>query len=119
MAAAGWGRIVTTGSAVTLHPRIRNLACISSRAAVHGFIKALANELGDKGIAVNASASPVVKTEGFSERRSAGGPTADDMMDDRGAAHIGPSLSGCCQTGRAGGLPEVGGTGRSGGSTCV
>jgi NAD(P)-dependent dehydrogenase (short-subunit alcohol dehydrogenase family) len=81
MAATGWGRIVATGSAVTLHPQTRDLAYISSKGAVHGVVKALANELGDRGITVNAIAPTVVKTEGFAERLPAGGPSADDMME--------------------------------------
>ena len=64
MAEAGWGRIVATGSAVTLHPQTRDLAYITSKAAVHGVVKALANELGGSGITVNAIAPTVVKTEG-------------------------------------------------------
>jgi NAD(P)-dependent dehydrogenase (short-subunit alcohol dehydrogenase family) len=81
MAAAGWGRIVTTGSAVTLHPQTRDLAYISSKGAVHAVTKALANELGDKGITVNSIAPTVVKTEGFVERLPSAGPSADEMMD--------------------------------------
>lgn len=81
MAAAGWGRIVATGSAVTLHPQTRDLAYIASKAAVHGVVKALANELGDKGITVNAIAPTVVKTEGFVERLPKDGPSADEMME--------------------------------------
>jgi NAD(P)-dependent dehydrogenase (short-subunit alcohol dehydrogenase family) len=81
MAAAGWGRIVATGSAVTLHPQTRDLAYITSKAAVHGLVKALANELGGQGITVNAIAPTVVKTPGFADRLPKGGATADDMMD--------------------------------------
>jgi NAD(P)-dependent dehydrogenase (short-subunit alcohol dehydrogenase family) len=81
MTAAGWGRIVATGSAVTLHPQTRDLAYISSKSAVHGVVKALANDLGDRGITVNAIAPTVVKTEGFAERLPASGPSADDMME--------------------------------------
>ena len=81
MAAAGWGRIVTTGSAVTLHPQTRDLAYIASKGSVHGVTKALANELGDRGITVNAIAPTVVKTEGFAERLSVGGPSAEAMME--------------------------------------
>lgn len=81
MAAAGWGRIVTTGSAVTLHPQTRDLAYIASKASVHGVTKALANELGDRGITVNSLAPTVVKTEGFAQRLPARGPSADEMME--------------------------------------
>jgi NAD(P)-dependent dehydrogenase (short-subunit alcohol dehydrogenase family) len=81
MIEAGWGRIVATGSAVTLHPQTQDLAYIVSKSGVHGVVKALANELGAKGITVNALAPTVVKTEGFAERLPAGGPTADEMMN--------------------------------------
>jgi NAD(P)-dependent dehydrogenase (short-subunit alcohol dehydrogenase family) len=81
MAQAGWGRIVATGSAVTLHPQTRDLAYIASKGAVHGVIKALANELGDSGITVNAIGPTVVKTGGFAERLPPGGPSAEEMME--------------------------------------
>jgi NAD(P)-dependent dehydrogenase (short-subunit alcohol dehydrogenase family) len=81
MTAAGWGRIVTTGSGVTLSPETRDLAYISSKGSVHGVTRALANELGDKGITVNAIAPSVVKTEGFAERLPSKGPSADEIID--------------------------------------
>lgn len=81
MTSAGWGRIVTTGSAVTLHPQTRDLAYISSKGAVHAVTKALANELGDKGITVNSLAPTVVLTEGFAERLPQAGPSAEEMIE--------------------------------------
>ena len=81
MTAAGWGRIVATGSAVTLHPQTRDLAYITSKAAIHGLVKALANDLGERGITVNAIAPTVVRTPGFADRLPGGAPTADQMMD--------------------------------------
>ena len=72
---------MATGSAVTLHPQTRDLAYIASKGAVHAVVKALANELGDEGITVNALAPTVVKTEGFAERLPPGGPSAEAMMD--------------------------------------
>lgn len=81
MAAAGWGRIVTTGSSVTLHPQTRDLAYITSKGSVHALTRALANELGDRGITVNAIAPTVVATEGFVARLPGDGPSADAMMD--------------------------------------
>ncbi|MCJ9749918.1 glucose 1-dehydrogenase [Neorhizobium sp. BETTINA12A] len=81
MAAAGWGRIVTTGSAVTLHPQTRDLAYIASKGAVHAVTKALANELADRGITVNSLAPTVVLTEGFAGRLPLDGPSADEMME--------------------------------------
>ena len=81
MAEAGWGRIVTTGSSSTLNPQNRDLAYMTSKSAVHGVTKALANELGDKGITVNSIAPTVVKTEGFDERLPSDGPSPDELME--------------------------------------
>lgn len=81
MSEGRWGRIVTTGSAVTLHPQTRDLAYISSKGSVHAVTKALANELGDRGITANSIAPTVVKTEGFAQRLPARGPSADEMME--------------------------------------
>jgi NAD(P)-dependent dehydrogenase (short-subunit alcohol dehydrogenase family) len=64
MKAAGWGRIVNTGSANTLLQG-RDLAYITSKGSVHALTRALANELGDSGITVNAIAPSVVATGGF------------------------------------------------------
>lgn len=80
MADAGWGRLVATGSSVTLHPQTRNLAYIVSKSGVHGVVKALANELSDKGITVNAVAPTVVPTPGFADSLPQGGPSADDAI---------------------------------------
>jgi len=79
MRAAGWGRIVNTGSANTLlHGK--DLAYLTSKAGVHGLTRALANELGDSGITVNAIAPSVVATEGFLGRARGSGPTADEVL---------------------------------------
>jgi NAD(P)-dependent dehydrogenase (short-subunit alcohol dehydrogenase family) len=79
MKAAGWGRIVNTGSANTLLQG-KDLAYLTSKASVHGLTRALANELGESGITVNAIAPSVVATEGFLGRVRTAGPTADEVL---------------------------------------
>lgn len=80
MAKAGWGRIVSTGSSITLSQQPKDLAYITSKGSIHALTRALANDLGDMGITVNALALTVVKTEGFVERLPSGGPSADEVM---------------------------------------
>ncbi len=79
MQAAGWGRIVNTGSANTLLQG-RDLAYMTSKGSVHALTRALANELGDSGITVNAIAPSVVATEGFLGRSRSAGPTAEEVL---------------------------------------
>jgi NAD(P)-dependent dehydrogenase (short-subunit alcohol dehydrogenase family) len=79
MKAAGWGRIVNTGSGNTLL-QVRDLAYLTSKGSVHALTRALANELGQSGITVNAIAPGVVATEGFLGRTRANGPTADEVL---------------------------------------
>ena len=80
MAAAGWGRIVTTGSANTLL-QVHDLAYMTSKGSVHALTRALANELGDRGITVNSIAPSVVWTEGFADRARDGGPDAKAILE--------------------------------------
>ncbi len=76
---AGWGRIINTGSANTLLQG-RDLAYMTSKGSVHALTRALANELGESGITVNAIAPSVVATEGFVSRARTAGPTADEVF---------------------------------------
>ncbi|WP_194891638.1 SDR family NAD(P)-dependent oxidoreductase [Catenulispora pinisilvae] len=79
MKAAGWGRVVNTGSANTLL-QTRDLAYVTSKGTVHALTRALANELGESGITVNAIAPSIVATEGFTGRSRPAGPSAQDVL---------------------------------------
>ena len=80
MTAAGWGRIVSTGSSVTLSQQQHDLAYVTSKGSIHALVRALANDLGETGITVNAIAPTIVKTEGLVARTPADGPPVDEIM---------------------------------------
>ncbi|MFJ9929985.1 SDR family NAD(P)-dependent oxidoreductase [Streptomyces misionensis] len=79
MRAAGWGRIVNTGSGITLTQN-RDLAYMTSKGTVHALTRALANELGESGITVNAIAPGLVATDGFLGRARTNGPSAEEVI---------------------------------------
>ena len=80
MVEAHWGRIVSTGSSVTLSQQQHDLAYVTSKGSIHALVRALANDLGEMGITVNAIAPSVVKTEGLVARTPASGPPVDELM---------------------------------------
>ena len=78
MLKGGWGRIVTTGSGITLSS-IADLAYMSSKGSVHAVTRALANELAGTPVTVNSIAPTVVKTPGFMEHTRLTGPTPEEV----------------------------------------
>jgi 3-oxoacyl-[acyl-carrier protein] reductase len=73
MMALGWGRVINLASSQGLRPRARVGPYAASKAAIIGFTKAFALEVGRGGITVNAIAPSVVDTamprENSSEER--------------------------------------------------
>jgi NAD(P)-dependent dehydrogenase (short-subunit alcohol dehydrogenase family) len=80
MTEAHWGRIVSTGSSVTLSQQQHDLAYVTSKGSIHALVRALANDLGETGITVNAIAPTIVKTEGLVARTPPGGPSVDEII---------------------------------------
>jgi NAD(P)-dependent dehydrogenase (short-subunit alcohol dehydrogenase family) len=60
----GWGRIVAVSSTTFHMGTPRFAAYTTSKAAVIGFVRAVATEVGDAGVTINAIAPSLVRTEG-------------------------------------------------------
>jgi NAD(P)-dependent dehydrogenase (short-subunit alcohol dehydrogenase family) len=64
MTEGGWGRIVAVSS-TTFHMGTPRFAVYTtSKAAVIGFVRAVATEVGDAGVTINAIAPSLVRTRG-------------------------------------------------------
>jgi len=60
-----WGRIVNVGSQLGLRGAAGQTAYSAAKAGVHGFTRALAREVADSGVTVNAIAPGPIDTPGF------------------------------------------------------
>ena len=76
MRAKGWGRIINISSSVVEMGRSNYLHYVTSKSALVGMTRAMARELGDFGITVNAVMPGLVKTE--ISRKT----TNDDVMKE-------------------------------------
>jgi NAD(P)-dependent dehydrogenase (short-subunit alcohol dehydrogenase family) len=63
MAAAGGGSVILLGSISWMRGRPAMIGYTTSKAAIHGMTRALARELGDRGIRVNAIVPGAIVTE--------------------------------------------------------
>lgn len=73
----GWGRVINTTSGTVWLPAPLLCAYIASKAAVIGFTRSLATEVGESGITVNAISPGLVKTQS-----NANGPQPQDNWFD-------------------------------------
>lgn len=62
MAGRGWGRIVNIGSGSVLNPMPKFVAYRTAKAAIIGFSRALATEVGERGITVNVVSPGITRT---------------------------------------------------------
>ena len=75
MLRAGWGRILAVSSVAGLHGNVGQTNYCAAKAAVIGFVKALARETAAKGITANVVAPGYVRTVMF------------DALDERVQEH--------------------------------
>lgn len=80
MAAAGDGRIVNISSRAALG-KAERIAYAASKAALHGFTKALALEAGAHGITVNAVGPGPIATELFTHVNPPGAPATQRIVE--------------------------------------
>jgi len=73
----GWGRIVNIGSNTALSGVPGFLHYVTSKGAIIGMTRALAREIGESGITVNAVTPGLVSTEGVKEHYS------EEMLESR------------------------------------
>ncbi len=64
MVERGWGRVVAVSSTTFHMGTPRFAAYTTSKAAVIGFVRAVATEVGDAGVTINAIAPSLVRTKG-------------------------------------------------------
>jgi acetoacetyl-CoA reductase len=66
MAARGWGRIVNIGSVSAHKGQIGQVNFATAKAAMHGFSRALANEVATRGVTVNTISPGYIASQSIS-----------------------------------------------------
>jgi 3-oxoacyl-[acyl-carrier protein] reductase len=103
MRAAGWGRVVMLTSVAAKQPLGNLILSTTARAGVHGFSKALADEVAADGVTVNVVCPGFMRTERVDEliERSA-------AQQERPVADVRADLVGTIPAGRIGDPAELG-----------
>jgi NAD(P)-dependent dehydrogenase (short-subunit alcohol dehydrogenase family) len=83
----GWGRIVAVASNLFYTGMAGMVPYVASKGGVVGFVRALAGEVGEDGVTVNAIAPSLVRTQGQRRRR------LHHRADVPGGRRRGPRLS--------------------------
>lgn len=68
MAARGWGRVVATGSIMAARPRAETVVYASLKAAQLTAVRAMAREVGHKGVTMNVVSPGAIEIEANAER---------------------------------------------------